>query len=195
MGNATCLAVIPARGGSKRIPRKNLQPVGDLPLVLWTARAARDAERLTAYMVSTEDTEIARACIKDGHDIWPRAPWMASDHVWSATVVMDALSGQMANGFLPDLICLLHPTSPFRSAEDIHNCIRIAEEWDASVISFMNDDLNGAIYVCPTSLFIETGSFFHNPIWPYNMDPISGLDIDTPEDLDEARLIAEWMAP
>lgn len=185
----TSFAVIPARGGSKRIKRKNLRRIGGLPLVLWTARTARDS-RLDHYVISTEDDEIADVCRTDGHDVLERPHRLAADHIWSAPVVRHAYETLSEEGMSTDLVCLLHPTSPFRAADDIDTCLGVAGSWTGAIISFTDDDLNGAIYVSRTWQFLEDGSFFHQPIWPYNMDAESGIDIDTPGDLRRARRLA-----
>ncbi len=188
------LAVIPARGGSKRVPRKNLADLGGKPLVLWTVEAALGS-RLTTVVVSTEDEQITEVCSLPAVEIRSRPPELAEDNVWSAPVVMDAfdywrdMRGEYSGS---DFIMLLHPTSPFRTSKDIDCALTVAEIWtrqhhDGSVISFMDDDLNGAIYVMRVEAFRRCGSFFHGPILPYQMQMPDGLDIDTPDDLERAR--------
>jgi len=180
------LGVIPARGGSVRIPRKNMREVGGKPLVQWTIEAAL-ASKLTRVVVATEDPEIAALAIRLGADIAPRSVESATSSGMSARVVADTLDYmKAAYGYEPDTVCLLHPTSPFRDADDINGAIDI-QAFGQSVISFTADELNGAIYVTDVETFQRAGTFFVSPIHPHLLDERAGLDIDTWDDLERAR--------
>lgn len=110
------LAVITARGGSRGIPRKNVRPLGGLPLIAWTVRAALEAQCVARVVVSTDDEEIALAAIKAGADVPVMRPAdLASDTATSVDVMthmLDALPGF-------ERAVLLQPTSPFRTAADL----------------------------------------------------------------------------
>ncbi|NRQ10045.1 cytidylyltransferase domain-containing protein [Aliiroseovarius sp. xm-v-208] len=110
------LAVITARGGSKGIPRKNVRPLGGLPLIAWTVRAALEAQCVARVVVSTDDEEIALAARKAGADVPVMRPAdLASDTATSVDVMthmLDALPGF-------ERAVLLQPTSPFRTAADL----------------------------------------------------------------------------
>ena len=97
-----------------------------------------------------------------------------------------------AHGYEPDIVCLLHPTSPFRTQGHIDKALGVLEfrEGEGSVISTTEDTLNGAVYLSATAGFRKYGTFFFAPVWPLPMDPRSGLDIDTWDDLDRARELA-----
>ena len=184
------LAVIPARGGSVRIPRKNLVDLGGKPLLLWTTEAAERSELVTRFVVSTEDVEIAALCKRHGIEWVPQPLPSALSGSMSAPVVRSALDFlRDSEGYEPEYICLLHPTSPFRTAEHIDACIRLAYHWShGSVLCYTNDVENGAVLVKRASLFRRNGSFMEGaPIMPYSMDERSGLDINTWDDLERAR--------
>jgi len=181
------LAVIPARGGSKRVPGKNLKNLGGKPLVLWTVEAAQQAREIDRLVVSTEDPEIGMVCRNAGAEVLRRPSSLALDHIWSAPVVKHALETVALEGYHPEWVCLLHPTSPFRTGADIDACLTACRSWLGSVVSFTDDDLNGAIYVTRTAMFLAHGSFMQAPILPYTMDAVRGIDIDTPADFERAE--------
>ena len=187
MGQIECLGVIPARGGSERVKRKNMRELGGQPLISWTLNAAKDS-RLSRFVVSTEDVEISAHCKREGVEVVPQPLDSALSGTMSAPVVVSALEYlSSTEDYQPEHVMLLHPTSPFRTSHDINCCLDLASYWPGSVISFTNDDLNGAIYVAQTRDFLKDASFFHQPILPYNMGTLTGLDIDYPEDLKRAR--------
>ena len=122
------LGLIPARGGSKGIPRKNLAPVGGRPLLAWTVEAALAARELTDVVVSTDDDEIAGAA---GVDVLRRPPELAADDTPMLDVVRHAVSERS-----PEVVVLLQPTSPLRRAEHVDACVRLLLESGAdSVVS------------------------------------------------------------
>lgn len=178
-------AIIPARGGSKRIPRKNLVDLGGKPLVAWTIEAALNAESVERVVVSTEDNEIAEVVRCWGAEVLDRPDGLAEDGVPTREVTLHAIE---ALG-LQSRVALLHPTSPFRTSMDID----AANLWNAypkaPVVSFTNDELNGAMYLGHAKeLRTNGGSFFRiGPIQPYDLPLPNGLDIDYPADLELAR--------
>ena len=107
--------IVPARGGSKRLPRKNLRRLGSLSLLGWTIQTARDAG-LQRPLLSTEDDEIAAEGRALGYWLpFMRPPELASDSTTTAPVVLHALDWCKQNyGRDPELIVLLQTTSPFR---------------------------------------------------------------------------------
>ena len=110
------LAIIPARGGSKGLPRKNLLPLGGLPLLAWTVRAALGAPCVVRTVVSTDDDEIAEVARQLGAEVPFRRPAeLASDNSTTGDVVAHVLESLGWKG--PAV--LLQPTSPFRTASDI----------------------------------------------------------------------------
>lgn len=132
------LAVIPARGGSKRTPRKNLRMVAGSPLIEWTIRCAQACPCLSRVVVSTDDPEIAATAIKAGAEVpFTRPPELATDEATTVDVTLHALHWfEEHEQYWPDWVVVLQPTSPLRSAEDISNALAMADRLAAdSVIS------------------------------------------------------------
>jgi CMP-N,N'-diacetyllegionaminic acid synthase len=122
------LGVIPARGGSKGIPSKNLALLAGRPLLAYTADAARGATRVTRTIVSTDDAGIAAAARGMGLDVpFMRPDTLSGDDTLMLPVVQHALQMVRAEGFQPDAIVLLQPTSPLRRAEHIDAAIALLE--------------------------------------------------------------------
>jgi CMP-N-acetylneuraminic acid synthetase len=120
------LGLIPARGGSKGIPRKNLAPVGGKPLLAWTVGAAQAASELTRLVVSTDDDEIASAA---GIDVLRRPAELARDD----TPMLDVVRHAVAE-LSPDVVVLLQPTSPLRRAEHVDAAVRLLLESGADAV-------------------------------------------------------------
>ena len=113
------LGVIPARGGSKGIPNKNLAPLCGRPLLAYTADAAKASTKLTQTIVSTDDERVA-ACAKSlGLDVLMRPAPLAADDTPMLPVLQHAIDAMRAGGFNTDIVVLLQPTSPLRRAEHI----------------------------------------------------------------------------
>jgi CMP-N-acetylneuraminic acid synthetase len=122
--NGDTLAVIPARGGSKRIPRKNLKTLGEKPLIAHTIEQAEAATRVTRAVVSSEDEEIRSVAESHGGDVpFERPPELATDEATNVGVVEHALDWAEANDRTYERVCLLQVTSPFRSPDDIDTAL------------------------------------------------------------------------
>jgi len=122
IGAGLVLGVIPARGGSKGLPRKNLRPLAGKPLLQWTAEAASASRLIDRLILSTDDDEIARVGASLGLDVPFRRPAAAaSDRATAADVVRHALEA-LPERF--DFLVYLQPTSPLRSTEDIDRCLQ-----------------------------------------------------------------------
>ncbi len=113
------LAVIPARGGSKGVPRKNVHPLAGRPLIAYTIDAALAASSVDRVVVSTEDDEIARISKALGAEVHRRPAELAGDDTPSHPVIVDAVSAQEKSGYRPDAVATLQPTSPLRTAQHI----------------------------------------------------------------------------
>jgi CMP-N,N'-diacetyllegionaminic acid synthase len=120
------LGLIPARGGSKGIPRKNLALVAGRPLLAWTVAAAQDASTLTQLVVSTDDDEIAAAA---GVDVLRRPPELAADDTPMLDVVRHAVE-ELA----PEVVVVLQPTSPLRRAEHVDAAVALLQESGADAV-------------------------------------------------------------
>jgi CMP-N,N'-diacetyllegionaminic acid synthase len=117
--------VIPARGGSKGIPRKNLAILAGRPLLAYTADAARASGGLTRVVVSTEDDEIAGVTRRLGVEVpFLRPARLAADETPMLDVLTDLVASlEQRERYRPDILVLLQPTSPFRRAEHIDAAI------------------------------------------------------------------------
>lgn len=126
------LALIPARGGSKRLPGKNIKELGGLPLIAWTIIAALESDSCTEVLVSTDDEEIAEISIKYGATVpWLRPADLSSDTALSADVAIHAVEAfEKAQGAV-DALVLLQPTSPFRTSDSISRALKLFREHDS----------------------------------------------------------------
>lgn len=132
------LALIPARGGSKGIPRKNIRLVGNKPLIAWTIEAAHESELISRTVVSTEDREIADIAQQYGAEVPCYRPDNlaedTSDTLDAVLYTLDFL--EQKEGYTPDYVVLLQPTSPLRRSEDVDAAIRFTIDRHAdSVVS------------------------------------------------------------
>jgi len=122
MANPRLLAIVPARGGSKRLPRKNVLLFGGKPLIAWTIDAAHESRCFVDVLVSTDDAEIADAARARGALVpWLRPAEFASDTARSIDVVLHALDWYERECRTVAGLMLLQPTSPFRTALTIRN--------------------------------------------------------------------------
>lgn len=121
------LCVIPARGGSKRIPRKNLLPLNGIPLLAYTIRAAIKSGCFDKIIVSSEDHEILDIAVAEKVDIDVRPQAMAGDKVTKVEVIKEFLT-RKENQYKFKTVCALLPTCPFRSSQDLVNAFKIYEE-------------------------------------------------------------------
>jgi len=112
------LAILPARGGSKRIPRKNIRPFAGRPMLAWPLAAAREAGCFARIVVSTDDAEIAEVARGEGAEVpFLRPAGLADDFTPTAAVVAHAVE---ALGCGPDTaVCCIYPTAPFLTAADL----------------------------------------------------------------------------
>lgn len=134
------LAIIPARGGSKRIPKKNIKFLKGKPLIAYTIDAATKSKELDDFIVSTEDKEIDRIVKRFGVRVVKRPEELATDWAKTIDVFLDVL--RIEN---PDIIVCLQPTSPFRTAEDIDGAIGVFLKGNCeSVISVYEAEPNHA---------------------------------------------------
>lgn len=142
------LGLIPARGGSKGIPRKNVLDLAGKPLIGWSIEVASASKYLDAVVVSTDDLEIAKVALDFGAEVpFLRPPEFSSDTASGVSVILHALSE--LRGY--DMVVLLQPTSPLRSVHDIDGCIEAIRNSNASTV----------VSVCEAST---------HPAWTYEID-------------------------
>lgn len=122
------LAVFPARGGSKRIPRKNIKPFCGKPIIAWSIAAAHGSGCFDRVIVSTDDAEIAQVARDAGAEVpFLRPPELSDDHVGTIPVVRHAIECQAAIGEAPSLVCCIYATAPFLVADDIKRGLDVLE--------------------------------------------------------------------
>lgn len=127
------LGMIPARGGSKGIPRKNIRLVAGKPLIAYTIEEAKKSEYIDRLVIGTDDQEIARIAEEHGAEVpFLMEEKMASDNV---QVFPDAtkyiLEEMEKRGYHPEILCVMLPTSPFRTAKSVDETIRRLAETGA----------------------------------------------------------------
>ncbi|MCX5788602.1 MAG: acylneuraminate cytidylyltransferase family protein [Elusimicrobia bacterium] len=127
------LALIPARGGSKSVPRKNIKPIAGKPLIAWTIEQAEAAETISRVVVSTEDAEIARIARRYGAEVLDRPAALAKDDTDTLDVMQHAV-----RELRPDVLVLLQCTSPIRRPGLIDRCVKrfLAEKADSLATVF-----------------------------------------------------------
>jgi CMP-N-acetylneuraminic acid synthetase len=146
-----CVAIIPARGGSKGIPQKNLQLLAGKPLVAHSIINALGTASINRVFVSTDDPKIARVSQEYGADIIWRPAEISSDSATSESALLHALDFLQENeGYQPDLLVFLQCTSPLTLAEDIEGTIQ----------ALIQNQADSALSVSP----------FHYFLWGYDKD-------------------------
>lgn len=130
------LGLIPARGGSKGVPRKNIRMICGKPLIAWTIEKAKSARLLDRIVVSTDDDEIARVSTEYGAEVLMRPADLATDTASTQDVMIHALQT-----FPSEVLVLLQPTSPCRSDGLIDECIEefMSEGYDSLATGFICD--------------------------------------------------------
>lgn len=137
------LIVIPARGGSKGLPGKNIKKLNGKPLIHYTIESARKIFRDDQIYVSTDDVEIKKVAERTGLKIPELRPdHLATDHASSQDVLLHCLDRSNAQGYNPDTIILLQVTSPFRNEHHIQGALDIYDTECDMVVSVKNSEAN-----------------------------------------------------
>lgn len=123
------LCIIPARGGSKRLPRKNVRLLGGKPLLAYTVEAALESGVFDAVVVSSDDTEIREVALQYGADIDERPEALAGDQIRMVEVVEEYVSRPAVKGRFAHVAAML-PTCPFRNADDIRKAMQVYHAQD-----------------------------------------------------------------
>ena len=146
------LAIIPARLGSKRIPKKNIRMLCGKPLIVYTIDAVKNSNQVTRFVVSTEDEGIAQISQSSGAEVIMRPSELARDESSTEDVIINVLE-QLRNKeqYIPDLIILLQPTSPLRTTEDIDNAIH-------TFLTSSGDSL------------VSVTEYDHTPYWAFRIE-------------------------
>lgn len=180
------LGLITGRKNSKRIPGKNMLPLGGKPLVEYTWEAAKNSILHDSLMVSTDDEEMLQyfsdkkiACVK-------RPEWLCRDRTPHLPVVIHAVEMARDNGFNADAVMILQPTSPFRTTWYINEAAQIFDRMELESLVSVDyaGKRNGAIYLFQTKLiFSKEPTFFGKEKGKiFLMDERSSVNIDTLDD-------------
>lgn len=224
------LAIIPARADSKRIPNKNLQLIGNKPMIQFTLEAAISLLQKSNILISSNDIKVHNIAKKLGLNVPFIRPYsLSTDTATTSSVISHAIQWYKKEyKFIPDNLILLQPTSPFRTANDIKKSIEqfIYSKKNTLVSAcipmqhpgdFLYEDNNkkfrrlkiiklkkninkekkypkmyfidGGIYISKTTQFIETGDMIGKDPDIFLTTQLHAIDIDTPFDLDLARII------
>lgn len=151
LGDRDVVALIPARGGSKGLPRKNLAPLAGRELIAWTIEAARDSSVVDRVVVSTDSPELADASAARGADVIARPADLARDDSSAAEVIAHALASAPEG-----ILVYLQPTSPLRTAAHVDAGVRLLDE----------DGVRAVVSVAPDR---------HPPAWSLVIDDETGL--------------------
>lgn len=129
------LAVIPARGGSKRIPRKNIKLFAGKPIIAYSIQAALKAECFDRVIVSTDDDEIAEKAKSLGAEVpFKRPNALSDDYCVTADVINHAIEWVSNNDVAPEFVCCIYATAPFVNAEKLHEGYVKLMETNASFV-------------------------------------------------------------
>ena len=146
------IAIIPARGGSKSVPRKNIRLLNRKPLIYYTIKEGQRSRYIHRLFVSTEDGEIAEIAKGCGAEVVPRPVELAQDDTPSLPVCQQVIEHlEEARTFYPDVIVILQPTSALRTVEDI----------DDAIEKFLKIDCDSVVSVCEVE---------HPPEWMYTLE-------------------------
>ena len=169
------IGIIPARGGSKRIPRKNIMPFAGKPIIAWTIEAALESGLFDRLIVSTDDDEIAEVALEHGAEVpFRRPPELSDDHTGIIEVVQHAIGWSVENGDDIEYVCCMLATAPFLQAEALSQALQQLSESDASYafsVTAFPFPIQRAIRISPENR-VEA-------IWPENIPRRS-------QDLEEA---------
>ena len=172
------LALIPARGGSKRLPGKNIRPLGGRPLIVWSIDVAQGIPEVCDILVSTDDPAIAAVAKAAGAFVpWLRPAELATDVANSVDVALHALNWFEAEKGVVDGLLLLQPTSPFRAAATVRKGIDL----------FKRNDKKPVLGVSPTHAHpMWTFSLAHGHLVPFMQN--HGLETRS-QDLPKAYVV------
>jgi len=133
------VAVIPARGGSKSVPGKNVRPLGGKPLLVWSIEVARQVSEIDRILVSTDDTQIGAVSRLHGAEVYPRPEHLATDDALVIDALKDLIGTLNAEGETPEWIVLLEPTCPLRTAGDVRECLKLVEQGGFDSVATFKD--------------------------------------------------------
>jgi len=154
LNNKTFLAIIPARGGSKRLPRKNVLDLAGKPLIAWTIEAAINSSYIDKVVVTSDDSEILQLASNCGADVIERPAELGSDTATTFDAIKHAIEN--TSGYF-DYVVALQPTSPLRNSKNVDEAIELLFEKQANAI----------ISICEAE---------HSPLWSNTLPENGSLE-------------------
>lgn len=143
--NQPIIALIPARGGSKAVPHKNIHPLGGKPLIAYSIETALQVSEIDRVIVSTDDKNIGKVAEEYGAEYYKRPAHLATDDSLVIETIEHLIEEIQREGNKPYIMLLLEPTCPFRSKETIRKCITLLSETNnsySSVATFSEAGIN-----------------------------------------------------
>ena len=185
------IAIIPARGGSTRIPRKNVKMFHGQPIIAYSIKTALDSGLFSRVVVSSEDLEIQQIAIKYGAGIQPRPAELAQDEVGTQEVMKQALIAARNSGLTSRYACCIYPTAPMMTTHDLvlgyQSMIRRLSCYAFSVGTDPLQDA-GQWYWGKVDAFLEDVPLIDERSIMVPIDRRRVCDINTPEDWERAEL-------
>lgn len=161
------VAIIPARGGSKRLKRKNIHPIWGKPMIYWAIKAAKESSHITDVWVTTEDEEIKKIALECGAKVHEREPKLSEDHVFKMAAIRGATEFIERNHYRPDIVISLQANSPEIEATMLDDAIGVFIKNDRNELISVGPDLmmnaafrimkRGTVY--QRDLSTKTGAF------------------------------------
>ena len=169
-GKPKIVAIIPARGGSKRLNRKNIFPIWGKPMLYWSVRAALQSKHITDVWVTTEDEEIKQVALESGAKVHNRDPKLSEDHVYKMDAIRSASRFIEKEHYKPDVVISLQANSPEIKSTMLDDAIDIFFEHDRNELISVDSNLmmNAAFrimkkeYVYQRDLSTKTGAYICN---------------------------------
>ncbi|BAX55494.1 acylneuraminate cytidylyltransferase family protein [Photobacterium damselae subsp. piscicida] len=190
------IALITARGGSKGLPRKNIIDLNGLPLIAWSINAGLASKYVDKVFVTTEDEEIAEVSKKFGAEIIPRPMELAEDTTASEPVFAHAIEYLKEQGIEVDKVCVLQPTSPLRTTEDIDNAFELYEKKNAKCILSVFEPKHTAAKAYKvlddgsiTGLLFDSAPYTRRQDLPVTYNPNGAVYLFSASDFMEEQLI------
>lgn len=141
------LAIIPARGGSKGIPGKNIKELAGKPLIAYTIEASLKSKYITRTILSTEDERIKDIALKYGAEVIDRPIELAQDETMTAPVMVHAVNQLKEQGYEPDIVVLLQATCPLRTEKEIDEALELYFNSDCdSVFAAMKTGISHSLW-------------------------------------------------
>jgi len=185
------LGIITARKDSKRLPGKNTRLMAGKPMIQYTFDAAKKSRRLSRLVVTTDDPKVAELAYDNDVAIIIRPAPLARADTPTPPVLRHTLASLLYHeGYIPDMVVLLQPTSPLRIVNDIDGAVDLATHWrgvrDVATVG-RNGQLNGAVFVYNYRLLMKMQDDPERKLLYYQMPESRSTDVDTESDFETAE--------